>query len=231
MTAGGSVDGLTMETLRSLFQCTTDGVCGVSSDQRIVVWNRAAETLLGYRAREVLGRHCFEIMRGVGEDGCPVCGSRCPVFARASSLETVCTGNLHVRTKQGNMLWLSVSTVALPRQWRPDTVLVHLFRDVSTDKSCRDAVGNLLTRISGPAPAMQVGLLTPADRPAVAGGLTDREHEVLRHLAAGMSTRELAETLSVSISTVRNHIHNILSKLKVHSRTEAVMVALRKGIL
>ena len=46
-----------------------------------------------------------------------------------------------------------------------------------------------------------------------------------------MSTRDVAETLAVSISTVRNHIHNILSKLKVHSRTEALMVALRNGLL
>jgi PAS domain S-box-containing protein len=231
MTAGGSVDGLTMETLESLFQSSGDGACGVNPEQRIVLWNPAAEEMLGYRAYEVLGRHCYDVLRGVGEDGCPVCGRRCTVFARARHMKTVATNNLHVRTREGTMLWLSVSTVALPPLLRPEAILVHLFRDITRDKACRDAVDRLVDRVGPPFAAVRIDQPRRDDLPDGTTLLTSREYEVLRLLAAGMSTRDLAETLSISVSTARNHIHNIITKLKVHSRMEAVMVALRNGLL
>jgi PAS domain S-box-containing protein len=231
MDGRGGVNGVTMETLRSLFQTSSDGACGVSSEQRVVLWNPAARDMLGFEPREVLGRYCFDVLCGMGEDGCPVCGRQCPVFAAATNMRAASTRNLRVRDKQGRMLWLSVSTVAVPRRWRPEATLVHLFRDVSSYKACHDAVDGLLARIGRPPPALRTtasAAVDDADRPV---HLTAREHEVLGLLASGMSTDDLADTLSVSVSTVRNHIHNILGKLDVHSRMEAVMVALRNGVL
>ncbi|HEY3670290.1 MAG TPA: response regulator transcription factor [Acidimicrobiia bacterium] len=61
--------------------------------------------------------------------------------------------------------------------------------------------------------------------------LTPREHEVLVLLAAGKSTTDIVETLFLSIHTVRNHIRNLLSKLQVRSRLEAVVVATRLGLI
>ena len=61
--------------------------------------------------------------------------------------------------------------------------------------------------------------------------LVESEHEVLALIAAGKATREIADALYVSPSTVRNHVHNILAKLGVHSRLEAVTTALRFGVL
>ena len=62
-------------------------------------------------------------------------------------------------------------------------------------------------------------------------GLTDREHEVLAHLADGASNGEIAETLSISPKTVARHRENIMRKLGLHSRTELVKYAIRKGII
>ena len=61
--------------------------------------------------------------------------------------------------------------------------------------------------------------------------LTGRELEVLRLVARGMSNREIAEDLFISENTVKNHVRNILEKLHLHSRMEAVIYAVRTRLL
>jgi len=61
--------------------------------------------------------------------------------------------------------------------------------------------------------------------------LTDRELEVLKLVAQGMSNREIAEHLYISENTVKNHVRNILEKLHLHSRMEAVVYAVREKLL
>jgi two-component system NarL family response regulator len=61
--------------------------------------------------------------------------------------------------------------------------------------------------------------------------LTDRELEVLRLVAKGLNNREVAKELFISENTVKNHVRNILEKLQLHSRMEAVMYAMREKLL
>ncbi|MBV8905883.1 MAG: response regulator transcription factor [Acidobacteriia bacterium] len=61
--------------------------------------------------------------------------------------------------------------------------------------------------------------------------LTEREVEVLRLVARGMRNKEIAGDLKISNETVQGHVKNILAKLSVHDRTEAVAVAVRRGIV
>lgn len=63
------------------------------------------------------------------------------------------------------------------------------------------------------------------------GELTDRELEVLKRAAKGLSNKDIAEDLCLSVRTVQAHLGNIFSKLMVGSRTEAVVHGLRKGLL
>ncbi|MET0799648.1 MAG: response regulator transcription factor [Actinomycetota bacterium] len=60
--------------------------------------------------------------------------------------------------------------------------------------------------------------------------LTDREREILRTLAAGASTADAAEAFGISPLTVQSHVKNILAKLGVHSKVEAVRIAWRHGL-
>jgi DNA-binding NarL/FixJ family response regulator len=55
--------------------------------------------------------------------------------------------------------------------------------------------------------------------------LTEREREILALLSEGYNNREIAEALVISVGTVKNHVHNILDKLDVHTRKQAAMVA------
>ena len=70
-----------------------------------------------------------------------------------------------------------------------------------------------------------------ADERAGLDGLTDREGEVLTHLAEGSSNEEIAAALVISPKTVERHRENIMRKLNLHSRAELVRYAIRKGII
>jgi len=61
--------------------------------------------------------------------------------------------------------------------------------------------------------------------------LTEREMEVLKFVARGMNNRDIAKELFISQVTVKNHVMNILKKLQVHSRMEAVMIAVRQKLI
>ena len=61
--------------------------------------------------------------------------------------------------------------------------------------------------------------------------LTERELDVLRLVARGLNNREIAERLFISQNTVKNHIRNLLEKLQLHSRMEAVVYAVRENLL
>lgn len=77
-------------------------------------------------------------------------------------------------------------------------------------------------------------LAAPAASPAVielVEPLSGRELEVLRHLAEGLSNKEIARAMSISENTVKFHINAIFGKLGVQSRTEAVVRATRAGLL
>jgi DNA-binding NarL/FixJ family response regulator len=70
-----------------------------------------------------------------------------------------------------------------------------------------------------------------AASPATLGELTDREREVLSHIAAGLSNDELAETLVISPATVRTHINRVMTKLAARDRAQLVVIAYEAGLV
>lgn len=70
---------------------------------------------------------------------------------------------------------------------------------------------------------------TAADQPAVPQ-LTERETEVLRLVAKGLSYKQVAERLVISHRTVQNHVQNTLGKLQLHNRVELVRYAIERGL-
>lgn len=61
--------------------------------------------------------------------------------------------------------------------------------------------------------------------------ITNREKEVLKHLAEGKSNKEISQSLLLSPSTIRNHISNIYTKLKISNRSQATKIAIYAGLL
>jgi DNA-binding NarL/FixJ family response regulator len=111
----------------------------------------------------------------------------------------------------------------------------YLLKEVSIEEVA-DSVRAVMAGQSLLSPSMAAKLITefgsvgPVSEVvgAVAGaGLTDQELEVLRRVARGLPNESIASELSVTESTVRNHVANILAKLQLRSRLEAAIVALQ----
>lgn len=104
-----------------------------------------------------------------------------------------------------------------------------------------EAVRNVFSGQSQISPSMATKLLSEfqtmvkkEDKPAASPTsprLTEREMEVLKHVAKGLNNRDIAKELFISENTVKNHIRNILEKLHLHSRMQAVVYAVREGML
>lgn len=76
-----------------------------------------------------------------------------------------------------------------------------------------------------------MGRATEGNERATLNGLTEREQEVLTLIADGLTNQEIAEKLTISVKTVERHRANIMGKLNLHSRTELVKYAIRKGLI
>lgn len=107
----------------------------------------------------------------------------------------------------------------------------YLLKDVHPDKLA-DAIRSAYRgRSTIDAAAAQV-LVQAASRPVQLGAdLTERERDVLALLVNGLTNKEIAEELTVSMGTVRLHVSNILSKLDASNRTEAASLALQHNLL
>ena len=113
----------------------------------------------------------------------------------------------------------------------------YLLKDSSSDEVAQ-AIRVVADGQSLISPSMAIKLLdefkqmSRTDRQQVPSPrLTDRELEVLKLVAQGLNNREIAKRLFISENTVKNHVRNILEKLQLHSRMEAVMYAVREKLL
>jgi DNA-binding NarL/FixJ family response regulator len=113
----------------------------------------------------------------------------------------------------------------------------YLLKDSSIDEVAQ-AIRVVADGQSLISPSMAIKLLdefkqmSRSDRQQVPSPrLTDRELEVLKLVAQGLNNREIAKRLFISENTVKNHVRNILEKLQLHSRMEAVVYAVREKIL
>lgn len=190
-------------------------VVTVDGDGRIILWNRSTATLLGYTAREVIGRPSCDVFPPASEDAATLCYRGCHVGAISRNTPTE-NDEIRTRTKTGRLIRLSVSALVIPGPKDRGPTIMHLLREPTPPTAM---------------PARTNGHGEVVDQAGQEGALTRREIEVLRLMGTGMNTRVIANTLHVSEATVRNHVQSILGKLAVHSRLAAVAVAHRIGLL
>ena len=92
----------------------------------------------------------------------------------------------------------------------------------------QEVVGKFLRRLAADAEQASAGPLTTGPGP---DRLTPRELEVLQLIAAGLSNKEIAARLNVSVATVKTHLEHILQKMQVSDRTQAAVQAVTRGLL
>lgn len=203
---------------------TADAALATDESGRIVIWNQAAERLLGYAAEEVLGRPCHDVLCGLDVFGNRFCDESCALQCMMRRHEAVRSFEMDVRRESGEVVRIAISVMAVPGPRPSQYTLIHLMRP-SEDRP------TLSTSVAGMVPLAAAQSSAEPAHQAQLRSLTHREREVLRVLSDGLSTEDIADTLFISVATVRNHIQNILRKLEVHSKVEAVSLALRHRVI
>lgn len=207
--------------LDELLSNTADGVCAITTEGKITLWNRSAEKILGYTAREVVGRPCCDVFVGRDATGNRLCYRGCHIQTLVKMGEPVQHFEMATRTKGGKPAWIDVSILVVPGSRNGLQTTVHFFRDVTATHELQGLLQERATQTKA----------APAAPPELSSPLTRREIEILRLMTGGANTKVMADRLHVSPATVRNHVQNIFGKLGVHSRLEAVAHATTNGLL
>jgi len=213
--------------LAEVFSKTADGVFGVDQDHRITLWNEVAERLLGYKAAEVMGRPCAEVLAGRDRTGRRVCGLACSPIMSARKGEPVHGFEVLIQTKAGRPIWIHVSAIVVPSRTPDRFTLVHIFRDVTRQVETEILLTKVQSLLAYEAQPLEGDARQARGNPSPLSVLTSREQEVLRLIARGESAKGIAEKLRISPSTARNHTQKILNKLGVHTKIEALVLAFR----
>ena len=177
---------------------------------RIVAWNHAAEALLGYQASAVRGKPLHDVLKSRDIFGNRI-SCECGVREMLRRGEQVRRHVITVTVATGE----SRRVVLFVHPPEPSSSRTHVY-EVRPD--ARGQQGDRRTTDRSPARSI-VGTLSPA------------ELKVLRLLAEGKRAQEVASSLGVSLTTVRNHIQHLFRKLKVHTQGEAISLALRSGLV
>lgn len=207
---------------RSL-ELSPDVVFVTDRSNRIIFWNDAARRLLGFTEEEAVGAHCDDLLSGCDVFGNRYCSENCPVMQMANRGEVVRNFTFTLRAKEQNNVVANVSLLQLRAGTADDYFLLHLLRPVA------EAETHVASEPDAPPRPHLVAARDSAD--IRVQKLTAREVEVLGMLTAGRSTPEIAERLHISQLTARSHIQNILEKLEVHSKAEAVAFAFQKSLI
>ena len=193
---------------------TSEAAYAVDRDGRIVVWNPAAEQTFGYTESQALDQNCWELLSGRDVFGNRSCCEGCPVRNTAFNNEPISSFQIDFRTSAHGYKRFKVSTLML--LYDPGKELfVHICRP-EADAKAQTAIKHATKHNTERRPLKS---------------LTARETEVLTLLHEGLTIAEIADVLSISPSTVRNHTQHILLKLNAHSRFEAVALARKSDLI
>jgi DNA-binding CsgD family transcriptional regulator len=204
-----------------------DAVFALDANFLVILWNRGCERLLGRPAYQVLGRRCYDVLCGRDIYGNRYCGTGCPVAeqARFHPEETICAFEADVRSTAGASKRLRIATYRVPSPDPANATLVHVLRPPEEPPSLLEI--NLEQCIWEPHSSRR----GPSQPAAEGNPLTLREHETLRRMGQGLSTDRIAREMSISPTTVRNHVAKILGKLGVHTKFAAVAHAYQNGLI
>ena len=214
--------------IRSLFGAleeSPDPVFVTDRHDRIVFFNASAQKVLGFAPEEAVGTRCFAAFEGGDRYGNRYCSEHCPITQIANRGEVVQPFDLRLRARDGHHVDVQVTILNLTVPAPELFYLLHIFRSPQTD-----AMVARPAQTEAEPPSSSI-LASRSSADARARRLTAREVEVLGMLAAGRTTPEIAERLQISVLTARNHLQNILEKLELHSKAEAVAFAFQKKLI
>ncbi|MGH9930070.1 MAG: LuxR C-terminal-related transcriptional regulator [Pyrinomonadaceae bacterium] len=212
--------------LAKLLEGTADAAFAVDLQGEVRTWNEAAEKLFGYPASLAIGKSCAALVGGRLAAGTPVCCESCDILECMRKGREISNFDMEVSTRAGQPVWVNVSLLVAANERTQHRLAVHFMRDIREKKKTEQLTNRVLRMarnlVSG---AEESGALPPISP------LTAQERNILRLLAAGKTTKEITAELQISMRTLRNHTYHVNQKLHTRSRIEAVMQALKRGLV
>jgi PAS domain S-box-containing protein len=193
------------ERYRNLFENANDMIATFTLDAIITGVNRGLEVTLGWFREELIGQHYSKLATPAA---LALANERTQRALAGEELPSIFEAEI-VR-KDGRVLPIEVRSRFMRNAAGQPIGVQGIFRDLTERKQAEAAV-----------------LTERAQEPV----LTQREREVLRLLVAGKSNKAIKAALFLSTSTVKAHLVHILHKLGVNNRTQAVTVALKRGLV
>ncbi len=199
------------------------------AEDRLLEVNMAFERLTGYPTAEAVGHPAAEL----GLWSSPEDMAR--IAKALESADGYRDLELRVTRKDGAVIDVLGSASLI--NWGGEPVRLKMFIDNTANKRAQEQVSRAIKDVMAEAAWFSRNIIErlsragdPNRRREPSPELTPREQQVLARIALGMTDRAIAAELGVSHQTVRNHVARIYAKIKVHSRSQAVVWAREKGI-
>jgi len=211
--------------LAELLEGTEDAAFAVDLQGIVRTWNQAAEKLLGYTALQAIGKPCHTMING-RRGGILMCRETCDLLACVQERRKIPNFDMETSTRSGQPMWVNVSLLVARNERTGQHLAIHCLRDISERKKIEHITSEIMRMARSLVGSLDEQGAFPPISP-----LTAQEHNVLRLLASGKTPKEVKAELHVSMQTLRNHIYHINQKLHTKSRTEAIIQALKRGLV
>lgn len=215
--------------IKNLVEGTADPAFALDSNGLIVAWNKSAKELFGLTKEKAIGMSCKNVIQGVDECGMS-CTENCTIQQRARNHQPLKNYDIRVNAN-GKRQWCNVSVIIVNELNSKNPYTIHIVRPSDIQKRFELLVRDFVVNETS-LPTVNVSeILSTKSSPSSAADLTKREIEILKLLAKGEKTSNIAEKLFISKTTANNHIQHIMKKLAAHSRLEAIRRAEQAGLI
>lgn len=215
--------------IKKLVEGTADPAFALDPNGRFAAWNKAAAELFGLTKEKVIGSSCKNVIQGVDECGM-CCTENCTIQQRARNHQPLKNYDIQVNAN-GKRQWCNVSVIIVDEFKSTNPYTIHIVRPSDIQKRFELLVRDFVVNETSLPTVNLTEILSTKTAPSSATDLTKREMEILKLLAKGERTSQIAEQLFISKTTANNHIQHIMKKLSAHSRLEAIRRAEQAGLI
>ena len=211
------------DRLSQLLQRTVDVAFALTPRAEVWAWNPAAEALTGFTRADALHQSFPLLVEARGPLGKALDAEYCE---RAIADGGVSSFDLQLKTAGASLIWVNVSVLVFEPLRNSPALVVHVAHDITASRQRRVLYERFRET------AREIAQLADEEHHLVpVPVLTVQEQRVLSAFAQGRTPAQVASQLRISSQTLRNHLYHVNRKLGTHNRLEAVVHAVRRGLI
>jgi PAS domain S-box-containing protein len=200
-----------------------DPAFALTARAEIWAWNPAAHAITGFTRAEAVHQSFPLLVEARGPLGKLLDAAYCERVIRDGGASSF---DLELKTAGGSLIWLNVSVLVFEPLRVSPALIVHIAHDITASRRRRALYDRLRET------AREITQLVDEEQHLVpVPVLTQQEQRVLTAFAQGRTPAQVAGQLDISSQTLRNHLYHVNQKLGTHNRLEAVVHAVRRGLV